>query len=129
MDPPATDPSATDPSATDPPATDPPATDPPDPAVDSTAYDAIGGLTPSSANYRQAVEVLSKRFGPCGHSHDHHLRELHQLYDKTEPHVCSLEPLGIKLRKGAPHLGARSAKGNTTLPSVMLIAANLVTLP
>ena len=29
----------------------------------------------------------------------------------------------------SPHLGARSARGNTTLPSVMLIAANLVTLP
>ena len=29
----------------------------------------------------------------------------------------------------SPPLGARSARENTTLPSVMLIAANLVTLP
>ena len=79
--------------------------------LDSTAYDAIAGLTLSSANYLQAIEVLSKRFGNkqviiYNHmdtlmnmdavSSDRHLRDLRRLYDKTESHVCSLKSLGIE---------------------------------
>ena len=79
--------------------------------LDSTAYDAIAGLTLSSANYLQAIEVLSKRFGNkqviiSNHmdtlmnmdavSSDRHLRDLRRLYDKTESHVCSLKSLGIE---------------------------------
>ena len=31
--------------------------------LERTAYDAIAGLTLSSANYREAIEILQKRFG------------------------------------------------------------------
>ena len=74
--------------------------------LDSTAYDAIAGLTLSTTNYQQAVEVLCKRFGNkqviiSNHmdtpmnmdavSSDHHIKDLRRLYDKTESHVHSLK--------------------------------------
>ena len=31
--------------------------------LECTAYDAIAGLTLSDANYREAIEILKKRFG------------------------------------------------------------------
>jgi hypothetical protein len=76
--------------------------------LDSTAFNSI---TLSSAKYQQAIEVLHKRFGNkqviiSKHmdtlmnmntfSSDRHLRDLRQLYDNTESHVCSLKSLGIE---------------------------------
>ena len=79
--------------------------------LDHSAYDAIAGLTLSSANYKQAIEILRKRFGntqviiskhmdtlmsmdPI--SSDRHLNDLRRLYDHTESHVRSLRSLGIE---------------------------------
>ena len=79
--------------------------------LDHSAYDAIAGLTLSSANYKQAIEILHKRFGntqviiskhmdtlmsmdPI--SSDHHLNDLCRLYDHAESHVRSLRSLGIE---------------------------------
>ena len=79
--------------------------------LDSVAFDAIAGLTLSSANYQQAIEILHKWFGNkqviiSKHmdtlmnmeaiSSDRHLRDLRQLYDNTESHVRSLKSLGIE---------------------------------
>ena len=79
--------------------------------LDDTAYDAIAGLTLSSANYQQAIEILRKRFGNkqvviSKHmdtlmnmetiSSDRHLKDLRRLYDHTESHVRSLRSLGIE---------------------------------
>ena len=79
--------------------------------LDSTAFEAIAGLTLSSANYQQAIEILRKRFGNkqviiSKHmdtlmimdaiSSDRHLRDLRRLYDNTEAHVRSLKSLGIE---------------------------------
>ena len=75
------------------------------------ALEAISGLALSAANYKQAVDILHKRFGnkrviiskhmdvlmnlePV-HS-DHHLRDLRKLYDGTESHIRSLKSLGIE---------------------------------
>ena len=79
--------------------------------LDSTAFEAIAGLTLSSTNYHQAIEILRKQFGnkqviiskhmdtlmsvdPI--SSDRHLRDLRRLYDNTESHVRSLKSLGIE---------------------------------
>ena len=75
------------------------------------ALDAISGLALSAANYKQAVDILQKRFGnkqmiiskhmdvlmnlePV--TSDRHLRDLRKLYDGTESHVRSLKSLGIE---------------------------------
>ena len=79
--------------------------------LDRSALDAIAGLTLSSANYQQAIEILHKRFGnkqviiskhmdtlmsmePI--TSDRNLKELRRLYDHTESHVRSLRSLGIE---------------------------------
>ena len=79
--------------------------------LDGTALEAIAGLTLSSANYQQALEILRKRFGNkqviiSKHMDtllnmdtipsDRHLRDLRRLYDNTEPHVRSLKSMGIE---------------------------------
>ena len=79
--------------------------------LDNAAHDAIAGLTLSSANYKQAVEILRKHFGNkqviiSKHmdtlmnmntiSSDRHLNDLRRLYDHTESHVRSSRSLGIK---------------------------------
>ena len=79
--------------------------------LDNSAYDAIAGLTLSSANYKQAIEILRKRFDntqviTSKHmetlmnmdpiSSDCHLKDLGRLYDYTESHVQSLRSLGIE---------------------------------
>lgn len=76
-----------------------------------SAYDAIAGLTLSAANYREAIEILKKRFGNkqmiiAKHMEtllnaeavttDNHLKELHNLYDTTESHIQSLKSLGVE---------------------------------
>ena len=79
--------------------------------LDHSAHDAIAGLTLSSANYQQAIEILHKHFGnkqviiskhmdilmnisPI--SSDRHLKDLRRLYNHTESHVRSLMSLGIE---------------------------------
>ena len=79
--------------------------------LERTALDAIAGLTLSSANYQEAVEILRKRFGnksliiskhmetllgaePV--TSDQSLKELRQLYDRTESHLRRLKSLGVE---------------------------------
>ena len=79
--------------------------------LERSAYDAIAGLTLSAANYREAIDILQKRFGNkqmiiAKHmetllnaeavSSDHHLRDLRRLYDTTESHIRSLKSLGVE---------------------------------
>ena len=79
--------------------------------LDHTALDSIDGLTLSSANYQQAIDILSKRFGNkqliiSKHmdtllnidaiSSDRNFKDLRRLYDHTESHVRSLKSLGIE---------------------------------
>ena len=79
--------------------------------LDHTALDSINGLTLSSANYQQAIDILSKRFGNkqliiSKHmdtllnidaiSSDRNFKDLRRLYDHTESHVRSLKSLGIE---------------------------------
>ena len=81
--------------------------------LDNTALDAIAGLTISTYNYQQAVEILTKRFGNkqviiSKHmdalmnleavTSDKNLKDLRHIYmyDLTEAHVRSLRSLGIE---------------------------------
>ena len=79
--------------------------------LEHSAYEAIADLTLSAANYREAVEILQKRFGNkrmiiSKHletllnveavSSDHHLKDLRRLYDTTESHIRSLKSLGVE---------------------------------
>lgn len=79
--------------------------------LERSAYDAIAGLTLSSANYGEAIEILKKRFGnkqmiisrhmevllnlsPVPGEHD--LRGLCRLYNEVETNVRSLKALGVE---------------------------------
>lgn len=79
--------------------------------LERTAYDAIAGLTLSSANYTEAVAILKERFGDqqliiSKHmeallgieavTSDKNLRGLRHLHDEVESHMRSLEALGTK---------------------------------
>lgn len=79
--------------------------------LDHTAYDAIAGLTLSSANYDEAISILKKRFGDqqlivSKHMEsllgidavksDSNLRGLRQLHDEVESHIRSLKALGVE---------------------------------
>eukprot|EP00731_Ephydatia_muelleri_P014947 Em0008g667a len=79
--------------------------------LDHAALDAIAGLTVSTSNYQQAVEILTKRFGNkqviiSKHmdalmnletvNSDRNLKDLRRIYDLTETHVRSLKSLGIE---------------------------------
>ncbi|XP_003391348.1 PREDICTED: uncharacterized protein LOC100639084, partial [Amphimedon queenslandica] len=79
--------------------------------VEKTAKEAIAGLSLSTANYQQAIEILKRRFGNKekivnrhmdllvgleGVYSDQKLGMLRKLYDKVETHIRSLEALGIK---------------------------------
>ena len=72
--------------------------------LECTAYEAIAGLTLSSANYAEAVDILEKRFGNkqliiSKHmetllnmdvvTSDQNLRGLGRLYDGAESHIWS----------------------------------------
>ena len=78
--------------------------------LERTAYEAIAGLTLSSANYAEAVDILKKRFGNkqliiSKHmetllnmdivTSDQNLRSLRRLYDGAESHIRSLKALGV----------------------------------
>ncbi len=79
--------------------------------LERAAYEAISGLTLSSANYREAVEILKKRFGNrqliiSKHmelllnidavTSEQNLKGLRRLYDEVESHVRSLKALGVE---------------------------------
>ncbi len=74
------------------------------------AYDAISGLTLSSVNYQEAIEILQKRFGNkqliiSKHmetlltveavTSNQNLKDLRRLYDSPESHMRSLKSLGV----------------------------------
>ena len=78
--------------------------------LERTAYEAIAGLTMSSANYSEAIDILEKRFGDkqsiiSKHmetllnmdavSSDQDLRGLRRLYDHAESHIRSLRALEV----------------------------------
>ena len=79
--------------------------------MERTALDAISGLALSAANYKEAVEILQKRFGNKSliiskHmetsllaaeyvTSDQNLKDLRRLYDTTESHLRSLKLLGV----------------------------------
>jgi hypothetical protein len=78
--------------------------------LESAAYEAISGLTLTSANYSEAVDTLKRRFGnsqliinkhmdallalPSVTSHND-LKGLRHLYDSVESHVRGLRALGV----------------------------------
>ena len=79
--------------------------------LERSAYEAIAGLTLSSANYGEAIEILKKRFGNrqmiisrhmeillslSAVSGEHDLRGLRRLYNEVEANVRSLKALGVE---------------------------------
>ena len=93
--------------------------------LERSAYDAIAGLTLSAANYKEAIEILEKRFGNkqmiiAKHmetllnveavTSDNNLKELRHLYDTIESHIRSLKSLGVE-----------SASYGAMLSSVLLL--------
>lgn len=78
--------------------------------LEKSAYKAIAGLTLSSTNYRETIEILKKRFGNrqmiisrhmkillnlSAVSREHDLRGLRWLYNEVEANVRSLKALGV----------------------------------
>ena len=78
--------------------------------LERSAREAVSGLTLTSANYREAISILKKRFGnkqqiisrhmeillnvePVTSQHD--LKGLRHLFDLIESHVRSLKSLGV----------------------------------
>lgn len=79
--------------------------------LEGSAYEAIAGLTLSSANYLEAIEILKKRFGNrqmiiSRHMEvllnltavfgEHDLKGLRRLYDGVEANVRSLKALRVE---------------------------------
>ena len=79
--------------------------------LERSAYDAIAGLTLSSANYGEAIEILKKPFGNkqiiisrhmesflnlSAVSGEQDLRSLRQLYNDFEANIRSLKALGVE---------------------------------
>ena len=78
--------------------------------LESSAADAIAGLTLTSANYQEAIDTLKRRFGndqlivgkhmdallalPTATSHQD-IKSLRHLYDSVECHVRGLRALGV----------------------------------
>ncbi len=78
--------------------------------LERSARESISGLTLTAANYREAVEILKRRFGNTQQiiarhmdillkaeavSSQYHLKSLRHLYDTIETHVRGLRALGI----------------------------------
>ena len=87
--------------------------------LERTALDAISGLALSAAKYKEAVEILQKRFGNKSliiskHvetllaaeyvTSDQNLKDLRHLYDTTESHLRSLKSLGVNPASYGPKL-------------------------
>ena len=79
--------------------------------LEKTAYEVIAGLTLSSANYREAIDILKKRFGNrqmiiSRHMEtllnlnavtgEHDVKGLRRLFDEVETSVRSLKALGVE---------------------------------
>lgn len=76
--------------------------------LERNAYEAIAGLTLSSANYKEAIEkrfgnkqlIISKHMETLLNvdavSSDQHLKDLRRLDDNTESHTRSLKALGVE---------------------------------
>ena len=79
--------------------------------LERSAYDAIAGLTLSSASYGEAIEILKKHFGNkqiiisrhmesflnlSAVSGEQDLRSLHQLYNDVKANIRSLKALGVE---------------------------------
>ena len=79
--------------------------------LEGTARDAISGMSMTASNYKEAVEILKKRFGNrqliiskhmdallhvSAVTSDGHLRELQRLYDQSEANIRSLKALGVE---------------------------------
>ena len=78
--------------------------------LESSAADTIAGLTLTSANYQEAIDMLKGRFGndqlivgkhmdallalPTVTSHQD-IKSLRRLYDSVESHVRGLKALGV----------------------------------
>ena len=104
--------------------------------VTHEALDAISGLTLTSANYDQAIEVLKKRFGNKqliinkhmeqllhveNVTSQHDVRGLRRLYDIVESNVRSLKSLGVESDSYGSLL---SAALMNKLPSEMRLTAS-----
>ncbi|XP_011408081.1 PREDICTED: uncharacterized protein LOC105315219 [Amphimedon queenslandica] len=78
--------------------------------VERSAKEAISGLTLSSANYREAIAILQKRFGNKKQIINKHMdallsveavtsqynvKGLRRLYDQLETHIRGLKALGV----------------------------------
>ena len=78
--------------------------------LERTAYEAISGLTLSSANYQEAIDVLHKRFGDrqliiSKHmetllgieavTSEQNVKGLRRLHDDVESHIRGLKSLGV----------------------------------
>lgn len=78
--------------------------------LEQTAYDAIAGLTLSTANYHEAIDLLKKRFGNkqlivSKHmetllnveavTSERSLKGIRRLHDNVESHIRSLKALGV----------------------------------
>ncbi|XP_011407795.1 PREDICTED: uncharacterized protein LOC105311847 [Amphimedon queenslandica] len=87
-----------------------------------SARDAIKGLTLTSANYKEAVEILTKRFGDHQQIKGKHMeallamepaqnntQSLRRLFDEVESHVRQLKALGVS-----------EEAYDTLLPSVLM---------
>ena len=79
--------------------------------LEKSAYDAIAGLTLSSANYKEAIDILKKRFGDrqiiisrhmdvllnlAAVTQDSDLKGLRRLYNDVEANMGSLKALGVE---------------------------------
>ena len=79
--------------------------------LEKSAKEAVAGMTLSSANYKQAIEVLKRRFGNkdkiinChmealvameGVQRDNKVEPIRKLYDRIETHIRSLRALGVE---------------------------------
>ena len=78
--------------------------------LERTAYEAISGLTLTSANYHEAIAILKKRFGNKQQiiskhmdvllnvepvTSQYNLSGLRHMYDLMESHIRSLKSLGV----------------------------------
>ena len=79
--------------------------------LERNAYEAVAGLTLSSTNYCEAIDILKKRFGNkeliiSKHmdtllnikavTSDQNVRGLRWLYNETESHILSLKALEVR---------------------------------
>ena len=94
--------------------------------VESSAAEAITGLTITSANYDEAIATLKKRFGNPQLIVNRHMeallgvmavpshldiKGLHKLHDTVEAHVRGLRALGVEVSAEGVILDSCKAEG------------------